>query len=32
VTYAILAYLLTGALWIGYFLWLARREKRARDD
>jgi hypothetical protein len=30
-TYAIVAYVFTAVLWIGYFLWLRRRERRERD-
>jgi hypothetical protein len=29
-TYAVVAYLFSAALWIGYFLWLRRRERRER--
>lgn len=30
-TYAIVAYAFTAVLWIGYFLWLRRRERDARE-
>ena len=31
-TYAIVAYVVTAVLWIGYLLWLRRRVARARDE
>jgi len=31
-TYAIIAYVVTAVLWIGYLLWLRGRVARARDE
>ena len=30
--YMITAYVATAVLWMGYFLWLGRRIRRARDE